>query len=187
MTFIEDVQRAKSPREALLNLAAGLDILVERIDRLERTSSWDEWGADEEGIFVPLPEPAQRAPVIAADGDTTDVNLPPPSAEKLAARRMFEKQSLHLVDYLGTGEDWTEVYAKGGPVWLYVGNRELVMSLPHSVRQALVADLEEDAPQQAKEMARDVLKESCDATGFGNSPALADEFAGGVTGIRGTG
>lgn len=100
---------------------------------------------------------------------------------------MFEEQQLHLIDYLGDTEDWTEVYAKGGPMWLYIGNPELVKSLPDSTRRALVADLEEDSPQQAREMARDILKEPADATGYGNAPALADEFAGGVSGIRGTG
>lgn len=209
MTFVEDVQRAKSPREAMLNLAAGLDILVERMDALEINNNWDSWSeapitADDiaaidarrdaeharrlKEVFTrPLSEQAFTAPVITETDDTTTVEIPPPSPERMAQRRLLESQQLHLADSLGTAEDWNEVYAKGGPAWLYHGNRELVMTLPMSTRQALVEDLAEDSPQQAHEMGRDILKEACDATGFGNSPALADEFQGGVAGIRGTG
>lgn len=193
MTFIEDVQRAKSPREAMLNLAAGLDIIVERLDHLEIQNNWDSWGdyneapitaADIAAIDV---RRAQAPAITEQDGETT-VDIPPTSPEKQAARRMFADQQLGLTEYLkDPSQDWNEVYAKGGPQWLYIGNRELVMSLPFSTRRAMVADLEEDSPQQAHEMARDILKEAADATGYGNSPALADEFAGGVTGIRGTG
>lgn len=199
MTFVEDVQRAKSPREAMLNLAAGLDVLVERIDRLESTSSWDEWHdepvkqwdssdahrAAANGFVTKAP--VITAPQIHVNGEETDVDIPPPTEERMAYRRLFENQQLHLADHLGNAEDWTEVYAKGGPQWLYIGNPELVKGLPYGTRQALVTDLEQDSPQQAKEMARDILKAPADATGYGNAPALADEFAGGVSGIRGTG
>lgn len=196
MTFVEDVQNARSPREAMLNLAAGLDVLVERINHLESSTNWDSWG-DELGEpdlpggidydrFVGVVKP--KAPVITEQDGETTVDIPPPSEAKQAYRRLFEQQALHLSEYLhDDDQDWTEVYAKGGPMWLYIGNPELVKSLPDSTRRALVSDLEEDSPQQAREMARDILKEPADATGYGNAPALADEFAGGVSGIRGTG
>lgn len=181
MTFVEDVQNARSPREAMLNLAAGLDVLVERIDKLESSTNWDSWG---DSVEQRLPQPVQ---ITEQDGET-EVVIPPPSTEKMAKRMLFEQQALHLSEYLhDDDQDWTEVYAKGGPMWLYIGNPELVKSLPDGTRRALVSDLEEDSPQQAREMARDILKEPADATGYGNAPALADEFAGGVSGIRGTG
>lgn len=176
MTFIDDVQRAKSPREAMLNLAAGLDTLVERLDALEINNSWDSWGAED----------GPRAPEIIEKGDETEVVIPPPTPTKMKLRRILERQQLKIGEYLNDDtEDWTEVYAKGGPTWLYIFDRDLVMSLPMSTRQALVADLEEDDPKAAAEMARDILKQSADATGPGSGLPVADEFAGGVIGISG--
>src|SRR5437763_1578054 len=64
-----------------------------------------------------------------------------------------------------SGDAYSEIIdraiAEGGPLWLYLGNRELVMSYPDHTRRMMVQDVELDSPTDAQEMARDVLKEAC--------------------------
>ena len=182
MTTAEKVQQARSPQEAMLAVAQALDEIIALVTNQSRTTEdWFTESWSKPAVPLPPPAPASGPPVVITGEDSTTVLFQPPSEEKQNWRRQFAEQTLHIADYVGDHTtDWADVYAKGGPSWLYIGNRELVMSLPYQVRQVLVADLEEDAPEQAREMARDILKQPADATGFGNSPALADEFEGGV-------
>jgi hypothetical protein len=109
-----------------------------------------------------------RAAEIVEIGDgTTDIVIKGPSPEKMQARRAFATHVLKLNEYLGDEQNWADVYAKGGPLWLYLGNRELVMSYPQEIKKALIEDVEEDSPQDAHEMGRDLLKFPCE-TGPGS-------------------
>lgn len=176
MTVEQDVLAAGSPREALLVLARAIDDLSSSPD------PWGEWYAaatvtpashvaasrsdqprtNYGALMVPdvLPE--------AADAEL-EVDVPPPSLSKMITRLRFEAQALHIGEYLNDDtEDWSAAYAKGGPVWLYTNNRELVMSLPESTRAAMIEDVIEDNPELAHEMSRDILKQAGE-TGPGSS------------------
>jgi hypothetical protein len=48
-------------------------------------------------------------------------------------------------------------YAKGGPMWLYLGDRDAIMAMPPEYRHRMVQDIEQDSPAQAQEVARDLL------------------------------
>lgn len=99
-----------------------------------------------------------------ADGE--DVELVPVSVERQIARIQWA-HSVELHQYLEpTGDmetEWTAemaatAFAKGGPMWLYLGNRKAVMMLPNIARAWLVAEVEHDSPKDAHELSRDILK-----------------------------
>lgn len=100
-------------------------------------------------------EEGKRAQSVVGDQEI-EVVLPPVSAERAKYRREQAKQ-MGLEDNF-PGIEATEAYVKGGPLWLYHGNREFVMSLPEELRKLMVQDVERDSPQEAHEMAHDLLK-----------------------------
>jgi hypothetical protein len=162
------VRAAKNPQEALLAIAHALDEILERDTP---APGWGQWDALPELAatltdYRPLDESHQRAAEVLGtgiEGDPSEVILKVPSTEKQILRRLFEGQQLRLREHLGDGEDWTEAYAKGGPLWLYHGNRDLVMSYPDHVKAAMIADVDEDSHQDAHEMSRDILKAACES------------------------
>lgn len=97
-----------------------------------------------------------RVQIEQGDGEAT-VKLPPVSPERYMRRLAWAKQAL-LNEGLGGDEDWEEVYAKGGPMWLYLGNRDYVLGLPQHLRAEMVADVEQDSPTDAHELSADILK-----------------------------
>lgn len=187
MSYVDQVKAAKNPREAILILARGLDELAAAGD------GWDDWGDDAgfptEAVAAAFRdvgpdgltdhERAQHEAALLAmanDGSNT-YELPAPSEEKMEFRRMFERQQLNLEATLGEEageEDWTEVYAKGGPWWLWSERRDIVMGLPYATRQMMVADVEQDNPAVAHELSLDILKREAGEPDFENgSGALA--------------
>jgi hypothetical protein len=169
------VRSAKSPQEAMIVIAKALDRIEFLSSRDTQWVAWDNEPTIRDGDSVALRSAwlghvggeevvaeHERRTQITATEDDTDVVIPAPSDEKKERRRQFERQNLKLSEFLGDSEDWSEAYAKGGPMWLYLGNRELVMSMPDGVRTALVQDVIEDSPQDAHEMGRDILKQPCE-------------------------
>lgn len=152
MTCEEEVLASKNPMQAILALARALDRLV--ADRAAGDDGgWGEWpAAMVEAVAV------EHAAEIIQHGDTATVELPSVSLERYHARWSFAKSTLKLDEALGDGEDWFDAYATGGPMWLYLGNRDLVMSYPVETRRAMIEDVELDSPQDAADMARDILK-----------------------------
>lgn len=149
----EQVRAARNPQEAMLILARGIDAVLEALVN-QPVMIDDGWGAWSEA-------PSTGAHTeITGDAEHTEVVVPATSAEKMEQRRHFEEHTLKLAEYFPDedGTDWNEAYAKGGPRWLYYGNRELVMSYPDQVRAAMVEDVLEDSPQEAEEIGRDLLK-----------------------------
>jgi hypothetical protein len=88
------------------------------------------------------------------------------SPEKQERRRQFAKQ-IQLHQYFPPGQasneafqaDLIEGYAKGGPLWLHIGNPKLVYSMPMAHRQAMAADLFEENPRLAYEFSRDTCRD----------------------------
>lgn len=168
MSYVEAVKKYRSPREAMLELAAGMDLLLERIEKLEESNEWDSWGEPE-----PPWEPSVRERLYELEpqpeGSEYDavMELPKLTEEKQEQRRQFAKHILKLDEYYGNTEanaapegydSWSEVYVKGGPMWLHVNDRDCVMSYSYDVRRAMVADVEDDDPDAAKLLAADILK-----------------------------
>jgi hypothetical protein len=117
-------------------------------------------------------QPSQGARVQSIDaGNEIVVDIPPPDAKRAAQRRKFV-EAAGLYDFVTqpvlTKEEFNAAYVKGGPMWLYLGDRDAVMAMPEQMRYLLVADIEQDSPVQAQEVARDILKDaaagSADAT-----------------------
>lgn len=176
MTVAEAVTKSTSPLEALLAVARGIDLILEREAKAE---IWSEWGSiataspvaatreDQPRTNFGALMTADQVPE-AADAEI-EVEVQPPSVERLLARKLLEEQSIHIGDYLNDhSEDWNLAYIKGGPVWLYTNNRELVISLPEATRKAMIEDVLEDNPEMAHEMSRDILKQPGE-TGPGSS------------------
>lgn len=101
--------------------------------------------------------------------EAVEVLIPAPDEAKWVYRRDFALHQLKLNDYFASEHSdnapegfntWAEVYAKGGPYWLYVSDRECVMSFPMELRAAMVQDVLEDNPRVAAEMGRDILKQA---------------------------
>jgi hypothetical protein len=178
------VRKADSPQTALLAIAAGIDLILEKLEEPHRAAAAvDPWGAeqwspaiDETGDALAFTEsyehpPEEHVPAIQVEGNVRgegprEVVMKGVPEEKQIARRLFAERVLKLDKTLQSGghgspegfESWNDVYAKAGPMWLYIGNRELFMTYPRQVRSMMVADVEADDPEEAHKMGRDVLK-----------------------------
>lgn len=177
MTYHDDVQAAQSPKDALLVIARALDELLacQFVEATPKADAWGGWVAHDPTTAITQqmtnePVPPQRVRINQGE-DTSEVVLPKVSPERYIARTAFADAQLKLNDHLGAGEvDWIAAYGVGGPMWLYLGNRDLVMSYPEEIRRRMVEDVEQDSPEDAHEMSRDILKAACE-TGPG-SPAM---------------
>lgn len=183
MTTAERVRAARTPNEAMLAIAEGLDQLLEllpaalkQVTEAQANPVWwippadEPYLSDDAKHATVLRERAIEAESkgvrVELKGDTAEVVIPPPSEERMAARRMLEQQRLKLAEahpeIFGPEHDWTEMYAKGGPLWLYnlIGGREIVMEYDVEVRRAMVQDVEQDDVAEANNMGRDLLKQA---------------------------
>lgn len=176
MTYETQVREAQSPKDALLVIARALDELLacQFVEATPKADAWGGWVAHDPTTAITQqmtnePVPPQRVRINQGE-DTSEVVLPTVGAERYKARCAFAESQLQLSAHLGDGEDWVWAYGKGGPMWLYLSNRDLVMSYPEEIRRRMVEDVEQDSPEDAHEMSRDILKAACE-TGPG-SPAM---------------
>lgn len=158
---VTNVKQAKSPQEALLFIAAALDQVLDRLDNAKVDDGWGEWTPlqGQEVLYGARPGPAYTE---TPDGeDSTLIDIKPVSDEKRARREAFATEVLDFGAYtkeLELDEDTAvQAYGLGGPVWLYLGNRELFMQYPWDVRRVMVQDVLEEDPEVARDMGRDVL------------------------------
>jgi len=183
---LERVQQAKNPQVALAIIATSLDELHDKLDKLQ-TNQLDPWGeiawaepvpGADDALIGDLYEQMETAsPVtITETEDETILEFKPPTEEKMALRRAFEKEFLKIAESLGgqadPSVDYNDVYAKAGPVWLYQ-NRDLFMSYAPEVRAAMCQEVIEEDHEQGLAMSRDALKEGC-ATGPGSVGMATD-------------
>jgi len=98
--------------------------------------------------------PPTASVVEVVDGEVV-VNLPIPDEKRKRLRRELAEY-IQLEDSIEGISN--EHYVEGGPLWLYYGNREYVVSLPTAVHQRMVADVFEDDPIEAAQMSADLLK-----------------------------
>lgn len=175
MSSISDqVRDAVNPQQALLVVAGALDQILDRLAELadrpnpKADDGWGDWTTTSSDFMADVAAEVSettgrevRAFDVELDGsDVVTVVLAPISEKKQKRRRTFAKEVLRLADEIRDMEpnEVADVYGKGGPLWLYHGNRDLFMSFSPEVRQAMCLDIEEDDPVTAGEVARDVLK-----------------------------
>lgn len=114
--------------------------------------------AKDDGKALDLSVSAGARADITSDGTTGEVVVPPVSEERKDARAMWA-YGIKLWEYIPMEATAAcEAFAKGGPMWLYLANRDAVMQMPYDARQWLVADIELDSPAEAQEVGRDILK-----------------------------
>jgi hypothetical protein len=144
----------------LVQLTQRVDGLRGRLDLAENPGSIlmnsGDMVGDPDGVFEVTVTPTD---VI--------INLPPASEDQKESRR----QMAEAVDLPGffpvvmrqsdeAIQAIIDNYVKGGPMWLYADNRDLVMQMPLWARQVMVADVNAYGNVRvAHEFARDVMKE----------------------------
>lgn len=173
------VKAASSPQAALTLLATGIDDILKALERLEHppmiVDAWSQW-QDVPLDIQPLAtaDYPPKAVEVHDDGDHIEVNLAAVDEAKGNARRIFAEHILDLQNTLGGDEDWVGAYAKGGPLWLYYANREIVMGFSEAARQEMVRDVEEYDPEEAQLMSRDILKFPSETGPGGTGMMIAD-------------
>lgn len=155
MDTVTRVKNAGSPQDALVALAQAIDNVYTKLDQLTDpdpapADPWGEWSND--GPDVPEEYTEGETVVTFDDDGNAEVELPEVSAEKKKLRQEFAAgifQSEELID----------AYVEGGPMWLYIYDRDFVMGLPEESRRIMVADWEAINPKEALQMGRDILKD----------------------------
>lgn len=108
------------------------------------------------------PEPVaqgERSTISQEGEDSATVELPPVSEEQKHQRREWAK-GVGLDDALPLVPGAAEAYVKGGPLWLWYGNRAFVVGLPDSFKKQMVEDVSKQSVQEAKELGADILKDA---------------------------
>lgn len=162
MSTYEAVQNSKNMQEALLHIAASLDLILDNQEVAQTTT--DSWGVWDNEITAPL-SVVETEPTVELDVDGNNViTLPVVSAAQQQKRRELA-ETLGMEHESWYTDEHIDAYVKGGAYWLYSGNREFVMSLPETTRRILVQDVADAGmTEQAWEMQRDVLKEGAGAS-----------------------
>lgn len=115
---------------------------------------------EDDGTVPANPVPEGRRIITTANDNEITVDLPEADPARQHARYDFAFNYAlggMLDPPLGDTEA-ADAYAKGGPMWLYLYDRDAVMSMPVDWRRQFVQDVEFDSPAQAHELARDILK-----------------------------
>lgn len=102
-------------------------------------------------------EEQQASKLVTDENGNVVVELPPPTEEHMELRREFAEKRLKLQDEFGP--EILESYVKGGPLVIYYTDRDFVMRLPDEFKRVMVDDVQNFSPREAKEMARDILKD----------------------------
>lgn len=153
-----------TPREVLAQLVVDVAALTARVAKLEAadTDGWDEpFETEALPIGSAAPPPlAQRAMETAADG-IIDFGSPN-EAQRIQRADLVDRLELENLPK-EHGQSKTEAnaaYLSGGPLWLYLLDRDFVMTLSQELRAALVDDLIAGGfEQDATELGRDILKD----------------------------
>lgn len=107
------------------------------------------------------------------------VDLPKPTPAQIDARAELLPR-MGLQDQYGPeiGETAEDSFVRGGPLLLYLSDRDYVNSLPHDVKTLMVEDVILSSPREGHEMGRDILKASTDESN--DLTAITDRILGDV-------
>lgn len=97
------------------------------------------------------------------DNGEAIIDLPVPTPEQIDFRGEIVTR-LGLRDQYGEqlGEEAEDSFVRGGPLLLYLSDREFVNGMADDIKRLLVSDVEQSSPKEAQEMARDILKTNSD-------------------------
>lgn len=107
------------------------------------------------------------------------VDLPKPTPEQIDFRGELVSR-LGLRDQYGDelGEKAEDSFVRGGPLLLYLSDREFVNGMADDIKRLLVSDVELSSPREAHEMSRDILKANTDQAN--DLDAVRDRILGDV-------
>lgn len=115
---------------------------------------------DMKGGSMQAAVPEGKRVAITSMSGTGEVEVVPPTPERERARREWA-MTTGLHDFIPLAEhEARDAFAKGGPMWLILGNRDAVMQMPYEARVWLVNDIAIDSEAEAQEVGRDILKQS---------------------------
>lgn len=155
MSIEEQVREAPSPQAALIVIAQALDTLL----YLNQHAAEQQAAADAAWGWDAPPQTARALLSITEHENEVTVDIAPVTDPIRLEQRRALAHAMDLDTNLPNVENAIDVYEKGGPLWLYTGNREFVMSLPYEMRRMMVQDVEQDNVTTAHEMGRDLLKD----------------------------
>lgn len=153
MSYLEKIQQAENPKAGMAILAEGIDEILTKLNDLPQTStnssddSWSDWSG--------IGDVEQDS-----DGNTT-INFNEVDEETEMERRRFAIETLDFPNnYPADWKAYVDGYAKGGPMYLYLSDRDFVMGLPIGVKNMMLTDVNKFNPEQARQMAADILKDA---------------------------
>jgi hypothetical protein len=123
-------------------------------------------------------EPDRPDYIVDTEG-VVEIDMAPRSEEERAAREAFARDVLQLPLALGPhpeGKDWCEEYAKVGPMFLYIPDREMLLEYPEHVRRTMVEDVLSYDKRVGDELARDLLRRAADSQA--TALPIADSYDG---------
>lgn len=123
-----------------------------------------------------VPENVLPGDMVGVD-EANVVHLPTADPERQAYRRKWAIQ--HELGPQFLAMDLTEAadaFAKGGPLWLYYGNRPALVSMPADWKRAFVHDVEKDSVREAQAMGRDILKDLAPGTSEVTLESMGSEW-----------
>jgi hypothetical protein len=118
--------------------------------------------------LIDRPPPAeqaleQRRTVSVDNGGELVIEVPEATEAEKEVRKEFLANALFpaMEDHYGNEAAalYAESYIKGGPLLLYYTDRDFVNALPDQMKHVMVGDVEHFSPNEAAEMARDILKD----------------------------
>lgn len=115
----------------------------------------------EQGASLVDATPQGRQEQVTVTDTEILIETPSPSVERAAARAKWaEGKELHTFFpmWKDDAEGFVRVYVKGGPLWMYHGDRDAILQMPYEWRRDLVEDIMHDSPATAQEVGRDILK-----------------------------
>lgn len=166
----EAVQNSSNVQEALLHIAASLDLIMDNQVVAEKaTESWGEWQSpsvqvDNRPIDQRMAETGQEwNNQIEAAGE---VVIPDVSGEQKLQRKAF------IVPFVDNPPEemfkdsagFEKAYINGGGMWLYTYDRDYVMQMSNANKQGILADIATTHPNEVREVMRDILKEGAQAS-----------------------
>lgn len=116
---------------------------------------------DKPGQYAEHAMEAGKQVASKVSSDEITVELPPVDEERAEQRRKFATEVAKLSQhYKDLDQQAVEAYVKGGPMWLYLTDRDFVMQMPVQWKRFMVQDVNKDSPKDAYDLGRDILKDT---------------------------
>lgn len=140
--------------------------IVTRLERIEANSAPPVEAEDNEAaVQAALARLAKDQGKVMPDHSTPEgerlvVEKGEATVKQVDAARWAKREQLARemgLKHIGPGLE--ESYPKGGPMWLYLYDRDFCITLPREQRIAMIEDVQEDSPVDAMDLSRDLMYE----------------------------